>query len=201
MLFRPSAKLTVPRVTSSFCVGRRHMSPTRRSCLSTDGTIAMQTNRQTASNSKKRLRWLCLPEADSPILREHSTSSRNSQQSAKQMFKRGHLTAIFTGIAVFIFSKYYFKKSIKDKRQATGHRASDNIDTDTYIDPHRKGEGKLRRFKADTPCWLPGEFVTEKKLEQVTQFPVDDTDIFAVSFPKSGISSVLSFQNNNHAMF
>ena len=65
---------------------------------------------------------MTLPVADSDglTLRQYSTSSRNSQQSAKRMFKRGHFTAILTGIVVFVFSKYYFKKSVKDRRPATG---------------------------------------------------------------------------------
>ncbi|KAI0233195.1 hypothetical protein LSAT2_016535 [Lamellibrachia satsuma] len=150
--------------------------------------MAMLTNGNghAASSSNMRLQGLCLPETDGIRLREHSTSSRNSQQSAKRMFKREHFGAIFTGIAVLLFGRYYFKTSIEDKRQATGHRAGDNIDTDTYIDPHRKCKGKLIRFKADEPFWLPEEFLNQYKLNQVTQFPVDDTDIFVVSFPKSG---------------
>ena len=177
MFFCQAAKFTLPRVTA------------RRWYLSTNGAMAMQTNGngQAASSSNMRLQGLCLPETDGIRLREHSTSSRNSHQSAKRMFKREHLGAIFTGIAVLVFGRYYFKTSIEDKRQATGHRAGDNIDTDTYIDPHRKCKGKLIRFKADEPFWLPEEFLNQYKLNQVTQFPVDDTDIFVVSFPKSGI--------------
>ena len=175
MFFCQAAKCTLPRVTASFHVSRIHMLPARRWYLSTNGAMAMQTNGngQAASSSNMRLQGLCLPETDG--IREHSTSSRNSQESAKRMFKRGHLAAIFTGIAVLVF--------------VSRRRAGDNIDNDTYIDPHRRFKGKLIRFKADEPFWLPEEYINQYKLNQVTQFPVDDTDIFVVSFPKSGIYS------------
>ena len=59
-------------------------------------------------------------------------------------------------------------------------------DSDIFVDPHMKGGRDLiRRYKCDTQCWLPG-FVTEVVLKQTTAFPVDESDIFAVSFPKSG---------------
>ncbi len=44
----------------------------------------------------------------------------------------------------------------------------------------------IRRYKGDTQFKLHG-FIRGEVLKQATTFPVDESDIFAVSFPKSGI--------------
>ena len=57
---------------------------------------------------------------------------------------------------------------------------------DIFDEPHMRDEVKLlRQYNGNTSCWLPG-YINETILTQAKQFPVDDSDIFAVSFPKSG---------------
>ena len=63
------------------------------------------------------------------------------------------------------------------------------------------GRALIRRYKGGTQCWLPG-FVTEEVLKQTTTFPVDESDIFAVSFPKSGkYSGLVLFNPSNKILF
>ena len=72
------------------------------------------------------------------------------------------------------------RKWIKEPFDATDHGE---------IDPHMKGDSfreLIRRYKGDTQFKLHG-FIRGEVLKQATTFPVDESDIFAVSFPKSGI--------------
>ena len=97
------------------------------------------------------------------------------------MSTRGYLAAILTSTAVVVLCTYYYKGYIKRTRKAKGC-----VGIDVFDEPHMRDEVKLLRyFNGNTSCWLPG-YINATMLTQAKEFPVDDSDIFAVSFPKSG---------------
>ena len=107
--------------------------------------------------------------------------STKSQPHAKRMSTRGYLAAILTSTVVVVLGTYYYKEYIKRTCRTKGC-----VVIDVFDEPHMRDEVKLLRYyNGNTSCWLPG-YINATMLTQAKEFPVDDSDIFAVSFPKSG---------------
>ena len=96
------------------------------------------------------------------------------------MFTRTHLAAVMAGTAIVGLS-YYAKTT-------TGRRASGCRIIGKFTDPLMKGaRGPMTEFEfEDTRCCLPDVLLPAKTLKTISQLPVDKTDVFVASFPKSG---------------
>ena len=98
------------------------------------------------------------------------------QKSATRAFKNAHISSIVTGVLIFLYARYYYKHSVKDKGQSLGP-------TKAYQDPDFGKSGRMVYIDG----YLLPEFCV-KTLDDIHKFAVHEGDIFVCSFPKSGKS-------------